>query len=287
MGFSTLLALAIAAQSACGEDLYFDSDGVKIRYRDEGAGEPIVLIHGFGMDIERNWEARGVWQALSKEYRVIGLDVRGHGKSDKPQRPEDYGPKVSMDVVNLLDHLDLEKAHISGYSMGGSIALQFLLTYPERCKSAIVGGQGWVDPDAVVEGASSRNLIVEGLESGEGIKPLIRFLQPEGAPPLSEEELTASSDAFLARNDAKAMASILRGGFGTITRDDLQRNTVETLIVVGGNDPLAARARLLAENMPHVTLVIIPEATHGTTVAHRQYLEATRSFVDEHAGTSD
>jgi pimeloyl-ACP methyl ester carboxylesterase len=282
-----LAALAFASSSAYAEDLYFDSDGVKIRYRVEGSGEPIVLIHGFGMNIEANWDARGVWQALSKDYRVIGLDVRGHGKSEKPHDPADYGPHVAKDIANLLDHLGIKKAHISRYSMGGSIALRFLLAYPERCRSALVGGQGWIDPGVKVDGPSTRDVIVAGLESGEGIKPLIKFLAPEGAPPLSEEELTARSDAFLQRNDAKAMAAILRGDSKPITRDALQKNRVPTLVVVGGNDPLAARGRLLAETMPHVKLLVIREATHGTVVAHPEYLEATRTFVDAHAGASE
>lgn len=277
---SILLILVPSATHAA--DQYFDSDGVRIRYLDEGQGEPILLIHGFGMDIERNWHARGVWQGLKKDgYRVIGVDVRGHGKSDKPQRPEDYGTNVTKDIANLLDHLGLKKVHINGYSMGGSVALSFLISYPERCKSAIVGGQGWVDPDA--PGSSTTNIIVEGLESGQGIKPLMKFLHPKGAPPLTEEELNAGSDAFLARNDALAMASVLRGGFGKVTRADLEKNTVNTLLIAGGNDPLSARALLLSDIMPHVELLLISEATHGTTVKHPQYLQAIETFVDAHA----
>ncbi len=100
----TLAALAFASSSAYAEDLYFDSDGVKIRYRVEGSGEPIVLIHGFGINIEANWDARGVWQALSKDYRVIGLDLRGHGKSEKPRDPADYGPHVKLLVIREATH---------------------------------------------------------------------------------------------------------------------------------------------------------------------------------------
>jgi pimeloyl-ACP methyl ester carboxylesterase len=69
---------------ATAEDQYFDSNGVKIRYVVEGAGEPVLLIHGFTVDLDLNW--RGVIPALTKDYRVIAYDNRGHGKSDKPHR---------------------------------------------------------------------------------------------------------------------------------------------------------------------------------------------------------
>src|SRR5262249_9802866 len=79
------VALAITASRARGaEDLFFDSNGVRIHYTDEGQGEPVLLIHGFTADIEMNWSVPGIDKGLAKEYRVLAIDNRGHGKSDKP-----------------------------------------------------------------------------------------------------------------------------------------------------------------------------------------------------------
>src|SRR5471032_2406661 len=97
-------------------DQYFDSNGVKIRYIDVGQGEPIVLIHAFGATLDLNWRRPGIVAALSKDYRVVALDCRGHGQSDKPHDAASYGAHMAGDVVNLLDHLTISKAHLVGYS---------------------------------------------------------------------------------------------------------------------------------------------------------------------------
>ena len=105
----TLLALCTApgrAQSAL-EDKFFDSKGVTIRYVDVGRGEPVVLVHGFSSSVEGNWGAPGVIAALEKDFRVVALDCRGHGKSDKPHDAAAYGNEMVEDVARLLDHLGI------------------------------------------------------------------------------------------------------------------------------------------------------------------------------------
>src|SRR5438477_11822838 len=120
----TLLALALLAVSG---DQYFDSNGVRIRYVVAGAGEPVVLIHGWSADA-------GMWQPLmddlSRDHQVIALNCRGHGKSGKPHNPARYGMEMTGDVTRLLDHLGIKRAHIAGYSMGGSIVIKLLSEHP-------------------------------------------------------------------------------------------------------------------------------------------------------------
>src|SRR3712207_9051579 len=103
---------------------YFNSDGVSIAYIDvpphEGQGEPILLIHGFGSNHAVNW-VNTLWvQALTRAgYRVVALDNRGHGQSEKLYRPEDYDSSVMAgDVRRLVDHLGIRRADVMGYSMG-------------------------------------------------------------------------------------------------------------------------------------------------------------------------
>jgi pimeloyl-ACP methyl ester carboxylesterase len=122
----------------------FDAKGVKVRYSVRGKGEPVVLIHGWLSSAGLNWELPGTSALLAKDYQVIALDVRGHGLSDKPTKEEAYGPELVEDVVRLLDHLKIKKAHIVGYSMGGIIAENFIVKHPDRVLSGTLGGMGWL-----------------------------------------------------------------------------------------------------------------------------------------------
>jgi len=103
--------------TAFAQDKFFDSNGVRIRYVEQGNGDAIVLVHGFGVTLER-WIASGVLPNLARDYRVIAFDVRGHGKSGKPPDLNAYGREIDLDAIRLLDHLRIQRAHIIGHSMG-------------------------------------------------------------------------------------------------------------------------------------------------------------------------
>ncbi len=158
--FVSLALPSMAPSVVRGGEGYFDSDGVRIRYTDEGAGPPVVLIHGFIANGDLNWRMPGVIRLLAKDYRVITLDNRGHGKSDKPTDAADYGVKMVHDVLRLLDHLKIERAHFVGYSMGGMITMKLATIAPKRMLSAVVGGMGWVRQGRnVVEHATRRGTL--------------------------------------------------------------------------------------------------------------------------------
>src|SRR3972149_6190490 len=124
--------------------LGFGSDGVRIAYRDEGEGEPILLIHGFASNVATNWAAPGWIEALTQAgRRVIAYDNRGHGRSETLYEPELYGaPVMAEDGLRLLDHLGIERADVMGYSMGARIAAFLVLNHPERVRSVVFGGLG-------------------------------------------------------------------------------------------------------------------------------------------------
>lgn len=142
----TLLALAaiflVAVLPACAED--FDSAGVKIHYEVEGRGEPVILIHGLHASAQLNWGVPGIIADLSRHYRVIAPDCRGHGQSGKPTAEGEYGVQMVGDVVRLMDHLHLRSAHVVGYSMGGMVALKLAVLHPTRVRSTTLGGMGWL-----------------------------------------------------------------------------------------------------------------------------------------------
>ncbi len=139
----------LAVFSAQAEE--FDSAGVKIHYVVQGKGEPVVLIHGLHSSAQMNWGMEGIIDLLAKDFQVIALDCRGHGQSGKPEAEGEYGVKMVEDVARLLDHLKIGKAQIVGYSMGGMIAVKFIVTHPERTKSAVLGGMGWLKAGSPLE----------------------------------------------------------------------------------------------------------------------------------------
>src|SRR6516225_9871571 len=122
----------------------FDHDGVEIAFLDEGEGEPIVLVHGFASTAAVNWVHPGWFTTLkTARRRVIALDNRGHGDSAKLYDPFAYHSAImAEDVRALLDHLDLARADVMGYSMGARIAAYLALRHPQRVGSVVFGGLG-------------------------------------------------------------------------------------------------------------------------------------------------
>jgi pimeloyl-ACP methyl ester carboxylesterase len=102
------------------------------------------LIHGLLSSAQMNWTLPGITAAVAKNHKVIALDCRGHGSSGKPVDETAYGVPMAEDVVRLLDHLGIKKAHIAGYSMGGMIALKLAVLHPERVESLLLCGMGWL-----------------------------------------------------------------------------------------------------------------------------------------------
>jgi pimeloyl-ACP methyl ester carboxylesterase len=142
VAFHFLISNPLPADESASQT--FTVKGVKLHYIVEGKGEPVVLIHGLHSSAEINWKLTGVVGLLAKDHQVIALDMPGHGQSDKPEKDEAYGVQMVEDVIALLDHLKIKKAHIVGYSMGGIVAVKLLATHPERTLSGTLGGMGWL-----------------------------------------------------------------------------------------------------------------------------------------------
>src|SRR5438105_4735903 len=108
----------------------FDSAGVKIAYIESGKGEDVILVHGLYSSAQMNWVMPGIFKRLAEKYRVVALDLRGHGDSDKPDAEDAYGQPMVDDITRLMDHLKIQKAHIVGYSLGGIIVMKFVVDHP-------------------------------------------------------------------------------------------------------------------------------------------------------------
>jgi pimeloyl-ACP methyl ester carboxylesterase len=251
----------ILACSVRAEDGSFDSNGVKINFRILGQGEPVVLIHGFTGNLE-TWNALA--NSLAKTHYVVSLDCRGHGKSGKPHDPKLYGTEMAEDVIRLMDHLRIPKAHVMGYSMGAMITAKLLATHPDRILSATLGGAAGLR--ATDEPIKLSVPTAEALEKGEGIKPIIVYLTPPGRPVPTDEQIKQINAFLTASNDTKALAAVMRGFSGlTVTEAQMKANKVPTQAIIGTADPLIKIVDYWTGKMGSlVTVTRIEGADHGT-----------------------
>jgi pimeloyl-ACP methyl ester carboxylesterase len=278
---ATVLALVVALPvSGFAQDRFFDSSGVRIRYVEQGAGEPIVLIHGNGGSLQ-GWIDSGILPNLARDYRVIAIDARGHGKSGKPHDARAYGREMGLDVVRLLDHLGIRRAHIVGYSMGANITATLLTSHPDRFITATLGGAAgrfrWSAADtarAEQEASEKERECVSRTQ--------IRRLAAVGQPPPSDEDIKKRSEACMAdsNQDRFALAALHRAlPAQAITPEQAKAVKVPTLGVVGSLDPYLAAFRELKTLRPAMTLVVIDGATHGTAMRQPEFIAAVRDFL--------
>lgn len=267
------------------EDKFFDSDGVKIRYIDEGEGEPVLLLHGFAASLHLQWGAVGILKELSEDYRVIAFDHRGHGRSGKPHDADCYGREMVEDNLRLLDHLGLARAHIVGYSMGAFITDKLLMEHPERFITATLAGGGWAKADD--ERADFIKDLVASLEQGNGIGPLLKRLTPEGYRQPGPFQLRLANKAFSLVNDQTALACVMRGMKQfAVTEDQLKANRVPTLAVVGELDPLKVTVDELAAVMPNLEISVIEGAGHMQAFRRPEFVRDLKAFLARHSEQS-
>ena len=278
----SLLLFAFAAPLGAAEDQFFDSNGVKLRYRVEGEGEPVLLIHGFGANVGIQWELPGVTKALAKDYQVIAYDNRGHGRSGKPHEPEKYGLEMIEDAVRLLDHLEIDRAHVVGYSMGAFIAGKLAVTHPDRLISVTLGGGGWHRNDE--ERVVFRKQVADSLESGQGIGPLLEMLTPIGQPKPTPEQLKSINTVFTAANDVKALAAIFRAMEQfDVEEDELKANRVPALAIVGEKDPLKVTVNELDGVMAELKVVVVEGADHMGCPFRPEFIASIHEFLAAHS----
>ncbi|HXC78314.1 MAG TPA: alpha/beta fold hydrolase [Candidatus Acidoferrum sp.] len=242
----------------------FDSDGVRLHFELHGpeAGVPIVLVHGFASDYQLNWVGTRWQETLTTAgFRVIGLDCRGHGSSDKPHDPAAYALEImAADVGRLLDHLEIEIANYLGYSMGGKIGVQAMLDFPQRLDRVVLGGVGW--------GGAFRaaTQIAKAMRGGPFESPVAEtFYNFAKARPSNDlEALAACILGPQPQPDTAALAAI--------------KNPV--LVVVGAQDDIAYGVDRLVESIPTAKLITIAGRNHMSAVPAGDFKKAAVDFLD-------
>jgi len=255
-----LLWLAMSSAHAY-EDRYLDAGGIKIRYIDTGKGEPVVLLHGGTSNLE-SWIARGVIRQLETEFRVIAFDARGHGKSDKPRDPAAYGRQQALDVVRILDALKIDRAHIAGFSLGGSTVAQLLTLHPERFITAIQIAAAGRSPRE----ANNPRIEVEAAEIEKDCISRSRLMRqaPAGMKPTEDDIRKRMAECLANRSfDQYSTAASLRGYKDqAVTPEQMAAVTVPTLGIVGSLDHTLKAMRELKALRPDMKLVVLDGISH-------------------------
>ncbi len=237
-------------------------NGVEINYRESGEGFPLLLIHGFTGNL-RNWALQA--PVLTRGFRMVSFDQRGHGHSEKPTRPEDYSLELmAEDAYGLLQHLGIDRCYVVGHSMGGMVAQHLALAHPEPVRALML-----VDTAAEV---------TTSMRTRDGAR-LIEIARDEGMEAVFEEQLRVNPMAEQIR-DQPQLLGLWRQQFLLTSReayihcasaivnrepllDMLHAIEVPTLIICGENDdPMVEASRQMHERIAGSELVIIPGAGH-------------------------
>ncbi|MCY6380390.1 alpha/beta fold hydrolase [Hoeflea prorocentri] len=247
----------------------FENDGVGIAFLDTGPrdGFPVLLIHGFASTAHVNWVHTGWVRGLSEAgYRVVALDNRGHGASEKLHNPAFYSPELmASDSRALLDHLGLGRAHVMGYSMGARLSAFLALQAPDAVRSLVFGGLGAGMIDGVGDWA-----------------PVARALLAPSLEDVSDETGKAfRAFADQTKSDRIALAACIEASRTLVQPDQLQQLTMPTLVAVGSKDVIAGSADELASKMPHARAFEIAGKDHMLAVGDKTYKAEVISFYSK------
>ena len=253
---------------------FVSSAGVRIAYVDfaaaggEGA-DTVLLIHGFASNHAVNW-VNTLWTKTlgAAGFRVVALDNRGHGQSQKLYEPALYHTTLMAgDALRLLDHLKIERADIMGYSMGARVAAHLALAEPARARSLMMGGLGI----HLVEGVGLPLGIADAMEAPSAdalADPMQRMFR------LFAEQT---------KSDLRALAACIRGSRQVMSRAEVSSITTPTLIAVGTKDEVAGSAHALADLMPNARALDIPGRDHNLAVGDKVHKQGVLAFLAERA----
>ena len=243
----------------------FNSAGVEIAYHDEGEGPPVLLIHGFASNWRVNWQATGWVKTLTEAgSRVIAIDNRGHGESEKLYDPAVYSATLmAEDAGRLLDHLGIAQAAVMGYSMGARITAFLTMLRPEKVSRAVFAGLA----ERMVLGVPGAEAIADGLMAETS-----RDVMDPGAR-------SFRIFAEQTKSDLKALSACMRSSRVKIKPEALQRISCPVLVVAGELDDVAGPVPPLVDLIPGAQGVTLPGRNHMNAVGDVGYKKAVLGFL--------
>jgi len=239
---------------------FVENEGAKIYWDEQGQGAPILLIMGLGYPSQMWYRTRPF---LAERYRTIAFDNRGVGRSDVPAGPYRI-PVMAADAAAVLDAASVESAHIYGVSMGGMIAQEFALRYPNRVRSLILGCTSAGGPNAVrADPEVTQLLMARGqMAPEEAAEAAIPFIYDVGTPRARiDEDLAVRKDWF---PRPEVYMNQLMGIFTWEAFSRLDQIKAPTVVIHGDADRLVppGNGQLIAARIPNAKLVLIPHAGH-------------------------
>ena len=242
------------------------SDGTDIAYDCMGEGSPVVLIHGFGASRTITWANTGWYQTLLRAgHKIVAIDCRGHGESQKPHAPFDYDEgRMAMDIVAVLADLEIPESDLMGYSMGGQLAIRLMHDAPGRVRHAVLGGLG----ESYF--CSSKDL-TETIAKGLLAKDPSKIADP------TAREFRAFCEK--AGDDLAAMAACMRRPRRIFSPDELHAMPQKVLVVCGAEDDMTGPPEPLAGAFRDAQTLIVPKRNHHSTVGDRIYKDAVVTFL--------
>jgi len=244
-------------------------DGVKLYYEEIGSGMPIVFVHEFAADY-RSWEMQ--MRHFGQRYRCITYSARGYPPSDIPEKPASYSQiRATDDILAVMDHLKIDKAHVVGLSMGGFATLHFGLRHPARARSLVVAGVGYgaeKQEQAKFRGeveVVAKSLLTEGMAKfAEKYAYGPTRVQFENKDPRGFAQFKKELGEHSALGSANTQLGVQRQRPSVYDLlDGMRAMTVPTLILTGDEDwPCLAPSVLMKREIPSSALAVMPNCGH-------------------------
>ncbi|MDE2446178.1 MAG: alpha/beta hydrolase [Alphaproteobacteria bacterium] len=244
----------------------FNSDGVEIAFEVWGEGPPVLLIHGFASNMQVNWVATGwVKTLVGAGHKVIAIDNRGHGESQKLYDPNQYSaPVMADDAARLLRHLGIPQADVMGYSMGARITAFLVMQHPQLVCRAVFAGLA----SRMISGVGGSDEIAAAMEA------------PSRAEVTNRMALGFRVFAEQTQSDLKALAACIRSSRVKIKAEALAAITAPVLVVAGELDDVAGDVAGLTSIIPGSKGVVLPKRNHMNAVGDSGYKAAVVEFLN-------
>jgi 3-oxoadipate enol-lactonase len=252
----------------------FRANDVELYYETEGEGPPVLLLHGLGSSA-RDWDQQ--IPELARSYRVIALDVRGHGRSSKPPGPYSVS-QFAQDATSLLCRLNAAPAHIVGLSMGGMIAFQMAVDSPQVVRSLVIINSG---PSMIFRKWSQRLFIRSRFAIVRlfGMRTLGKMVAQPVFPDPGQQALRDRFQEAIAANDPRAYLASLRALIGWSVEERICRIQCPVLVISSDQDytPVDFK-RAYAAKIPGAAIAVIQNSRHVAPLD--QPAELNRQLLD-------